>query len=245
GPSGVVAGSLVSIFGTDLSAGGTTVTFTGVTEPVPILFASDKQINAQVPFELEGYTSSEVVVKVNGISSTQVTVPLAPAAPGIFTVDRNGQGLGVIAHNSDFSPVTADNPARPGEFLAVFATGLGAVFPTVETGIPGVSSPLSISEPPNTPSVTIGGIPAPVKFSGLAPCFLGLYQVNVEVPQGVSKGEQTLILISNGLASNPVKLPVGEASPLAFGRTADSQGLPRGTGLCSAWPGLTFPDRTG
>ncbi|MBI1955457.1 MAG: S8 family serine peptidase [Acidobacteria bacterium] len=249
GPSSVAAGSLISIFGTDLSSGGTTVTVRGIT--VPILFASDKQINAQVPFELDGYTSAEVVVKVNGISSARVTIPLAPAAPGIFAVDRNGQGLGVIAHNSDFRPVTADNPARPGEFLAVFATGLGAVFSErpaefpVETGIPAVTSPLWISEPQNIPSVTIGGIPAPVKFSGMAPCFLGLYQVNIEVPKGVPKGEQTLLLTSNGLASNAVKLSVGEESPLAFGPTTDPQGLPRGTVLCKTLPSLTFPDRTG
>ena len=249
GPSGVVAGSLVSIFGTDLSAGGTTVTVRGV--DMPVLFASDKQINAQVPFEMEGYTSAEVVVKVNGISSTPVPVPLAPAAPGIFTVDQNGQGLGAIFHNDDFSPVTAVNPARPGEFLAVFATGLGAVFSErpaefpVETGIPGVSSPLWISKPQNIPIVTIGGVPAPVKFSGMAPCLIGVYQVNIEVPLGVPKGEQALLLTSNGLASNAVKLPVGEASPLVFGRIADPQGLPRGTGLCSAWPSLTFSYRTG
>ncbi|MBI3894793.1 MAG: S8 family serine peptidase [Acidobacteria bacterium] len=241
--SGVVAGSLVSIFGKDLDAGGTTVSFSGVN--VPVLFSSASQINVQVPFELEGDTSARLVVKVNAVSSAPVTVSLVPASPGIFTQDQNGQGPGIILHNSDFSLVTSANPARPGEFLAILATGLGAVSPRTQTGSPAVTSPLSVSTIQNTPSATIAGIAAPVQFSGLAPCSIGLYQVNIEVPAGVPKGDQTLILTSNGQVSNSVKLPVGDPSSLAFRRAPDRQELQSGASLCSALPGLTLSGRTG
>ncbi|MBI4460537.1 MAG: S8 family serine peptidase [Acidobacteria bacterium] len=241
----VAAGSLISIFGSDLSADGTTVRIGNVVAPV--LFASDRQINAQVPFELEGTIPvPQVVVQVNGISSAAVSVSMAAAAPGIFTVGQNGQGAGIIAHNSDFTLVTASNPARPGESLALFATGLGAVSPSMRTGVAGVTSPLSVSAPSNMPSVTIGGVAAPVRFSGLAPCFLGIYQVNIEVPSNVPKGEQTLVLVSNGVASNPVRLAIGEEpSPMAFGLSGERQETVLGSSLCSALPGLTFPKTTG
>ncbi len=60
-----------------------------------------------------------------------------------------------------------------------------------------------------TPSVTIDGVPATVTFSGLAPGFVGLYQVNVEVPQEVSPGPALpLILTINGVPSNTVTIAV-------------------------------------
>jgi len=58
------------------------------------------------------------------------------------------------------------------------------------------------------PSVTIGGTKSIVSFSGLAPGFVGLYQINVEVPDGLKEGNQTVVVTQAGTASNSVLLPV-------------------------------------
>ena len=218
GPSAVAAGSLITIFGTQLanataaaatnplpeSLAGLRVIMDG--EDVPLLFASPRQINAQVPVELSGKSSATLSVRLNGVASSAVTVSLATAAPGIFAADGSGRGRGAVVHAADFNPVTAERPARAGEILAVFATGLGATTPTPITGSAASSSPLAVTQ--ITPTATIGGMDAPVQFSGLAPSFVGLYQVNIEVPAGIPSGPQTLILTSNGVASNPVTLAV-------------------------------------
>jgi uncharacterized protein (TIGR03437 family) len=60
-----------------------------------------------------------------------------------------------------------------------------------------------------TPAVTIGGVNAIVSFSGLAPGFVGLYQINVEIPAGVKTGNQNVVIKMAGLSSNTVLLPVG------------------------------------
>jgi uncharacterized protein (TIGR03437 family) len=113
----------------------------------------------------------------------------------------------VVVHASDFSLVTAQRPARAGEFLAVYATGLGATTPSVSSGSPASSTTLAVTQ--IAPTATIGGIAAPVRFAGMAPGFVGLYQVNLEVPAGVPGGQQTLILTSNGVNSNPVTIAIG------------------------------------
>jgi uncharacterized protein (TIGR03437 family) len=218
GPSTVAAGSIVSIFGTHLanetaaavtlplprSLGGARVLMDDL--ELPLLTVSPLQINAQVPVELAGRGITSLTVRLNGVTSGSQTVLLSPAAPGIFTVERSGRGPGAVVH-SDFSLVSAQRPARVGEILAVFATGLGATTPSVGTGSPASSTTLAVTQLP--PTATIAGIPAPVHFSGLAPGFVGLYQVNVEVPAGVPGGQQTLILTSNGVNSNPVTIAVG------------------------------------
>ena len=219
GSFSVAPGSIVSIFGSDLanttesaaivplplSLGGSTVTIGG--QAVPLLFASPTQINAQIPFELSGSSVSSLVVSLDGLSSPPVTVSLLPAAPGIFTVGQGGTGRGAILHASDSSAVTPNNPARAGEFLGMYSTGLGTTTPAVDTGAAASITPLSLTQ--ITPTVTIGGVSAPVSFSGLAPSFVGLYQTNVQVPPGLLTGDQTLILTANGIASNPVTVSIG------------------------------------
>lgn len=220
GPLSVAAGSIISIFGSNLSnstesavtipipgsLGGATVMIGG--HPAPLLFVSPVQINAQVPFEVEGSNSPTLTVNLNGSSSTPITLPLAPSAPGIFTVTQNGAGRGAILHAASGAAVTADNPARPGELLEVFATGLGAVTPDIPTGSQALSSPLSTTR--ITPTVTIAGADAPVEFAELAPGFVGLYQINVQVPSELPTGEQPLALTSNGVRSNSVTVSLGQ-----------------------------------
>ena len=218
-PATLAAGQLISIFGNNLanntesaitlpvpnSLGGTGVTIGG--KPAPLLFASAAQINAQIPWELDGTTSAEVVVSLNGTSSIPIAISLAPASPAIFTVSQPSGDIGAVLHASDGSLVTAANPARANEFLEIFATGLGGTVPSVTTGSQASSDPISNTR--IAPSVTIGGISAPVGFSGLAPGFVGLNQINVQVPSGLQPGPQIMTLIANGVASNSVTVSIG------------------------------------
>ena len=203
------AGSLISIFGTDLArnvatAGtvngrlpatlaGTSVSIGGV--PVGMIYASPTQLNVQVPFEVPA-GNFFVTVNAPGGSSTTQTVAFSAYAPGIFAVVKN----------SDFSLVSAANPVRAGDAVAVFATGLGAGTPAVASGQLAPSSPLSSTVA--TPTATIGGVTAQVAASLLAPGFAGVYQVNVVVPGGAPTGSQALRLTIGGVQSNAVNINV-------------------------------------
>ena len=90
--------------------------------------------------------------------------------------------------------------------VSIYCTGLGAVSPVVAAGAAGPASPLSTT--PVNPTVTIGVLQAPVSFSGLAPTFAGLYQVNVQVPTGLSSGTQALSMTMSGAMSNAVVISV-------------------------------------
>jgi uncharacterized protein (TIGR03437 family) len=211
---------IFSIFGTGLAIGveaastlplpqtlaSAQVLFDG--KPTALFYASAGQINAQVPCELVGATAAQVQVSVVGSVSARVTVALAPAAPGVFTVSQDGKGTAVVLHGlPPYAPVTTADPARPGEVVTLFATGLGAVQPFVPTGWPAPPQPLAMTA--NPISVTLGSVPARVLFSGLAPGFAGLYQVNFEVPAGTARGDAIALSVSvANTASNPVALPV-------------------------------------
>lgn len=213
----VARGQLISIFGTNLTAGGpyaatniplpvqlgpTTVSIAGY-GPVPLVYVSAGQINAQLPFEMAESGSRSLEVTVAGVTSAPENVSLAPAAPGIFTAAQNGAGNGAILH-ADFSPVNANKPARPGEIVLIFCTGLGDPVSGVATGKAGNGEPVRAEV-----KVAIDGLPAPVNFAGLAPGLVGLYQVNAVVPGGVSAGAPEILITAGGASSRPgVTIPV-------------------------------------
>ena len=214
-PAPVSPGSIISIFGTSLAAetqqvsslplpttlGNVTVRVNGIA--APLFFVSPGQVNAQVPFEISG-TTATVTVDNGTLPSAPITLGLAPAAPGIFTLAQDGTGPGAVLH-PDGSLISVTSPATADEVVAIFCTGLGSVTPAVESGRPAPLVPLATTLA--TPQVTIGGEPAEVLFSGLASGFVGVYQVNASVPAGLAAGPQPLV-ISSGLSSNPVTLAV-------------------------------------
>ena len=211
----------MAIFGTDLASdtqmatdvplpttlGDTSVTFNGI--PATLFFVSGGQINAQVPFELMAGAGS-VTVQVTRGSETTMEQPIAIAAvsPGVFSLNQEGTGAGAILHADDFQLLTESNPTRPGEFLLIFCTGLGPVQREVASGdVAPTVEPLARTV--TLPMVNIAGIAADVAFSGLAPGFVGLYQVNVQVPGGVPSGpEQPVEIIINSVPSNTVTIAV-------------------------------------
>lgn len=215
----IAPGAIVAIFGSDLAGttrsattaplpgilGETSVTFNGVA--APLFFVSAGQINAQVPFDLSTSTGSvSIQVRRSGSLSAVRTASLAAVSPGLFIVDQT-TGAGAILHADSFGLVSPSDPARPGEFLLLYCTGLGPLRVPVRSGERAPSVP-PLAETVSSATVTIGGLPAPVIYSGLAPGFVGLYQVNAQVPAGVTAGNQPVRLTINGITSNTATVAV-------------------------------------
>jgi len=216
----VAPGSLASVFGnfflpapasasqsplpTTLS--GLSLQF-GSTTPAPLFFADTLQANLQVPWELAGQSEANLTATLNGQASAAQTVNIAPYAPAIFTTNSQGTGQGAILDSTNYL-VDSNNPATPGStYLQIFCTGLGPVTNQPETGAPAPFYPLAYTTAAVT--VTIGGIPVNATFSGLAPGYVGLYQVNAQVPAGLPDNAATPVVISTDAAtSNTVTIAV-------------------------------------
>jgi uncharacterized protein (TIGR03437 family) len=162
-----------------------------------------EQINFQVPWELAGQTSALLQVVNDGAASFAVKLPVLTAQPGVFAYSSGGNTFAVVLH-SNFQLADSGHPATGGETVLIYCTNLGAVSPAVQDGVAGTGKELTVAQP----TATIGGTNAPVSFSGLAPGFVGLYQVNVQVPNGLTASNQPLVLTISGASSKPVLLPV-------------------------------------
>jgi uncharacterized protein (TIGR03437 family) len=178
----------------------------------PLFFASCSQVNLQIPWESAGQTQAQVTATVGGVTGAAQQVNLAPFAPGIFTLNQQGTGQGavLIAPTAVIAAplrIAGSRPVSRGQYVSIFCTGLGAVSNQPATGAAAKSNPLSITT--TKPTVVIGGIAASVSYSGLAPGFAGLYQVNALVPMGVMVDDAVTLSISiGGVTSNTVTIAV-------------------------------------
>ena len=134
-------------------------------------------------------------VIVGDTNGTVVTMPLANHSPGIFEVGASA----AAALDASFKLLTAANPAKRGQAIQIYANGLGPVTNQPASGEP--ASATKLSQTTTMPVVTIGGQTAQVLFSGLAPGFPGLYQVNVIVPNSAAVGPQKLTISIGGKTS--------------------------------------------
>lgn len=214
----VAPGDFISIYGSNL-AGGTTVTpstpfpnslgnvqvFLGG-ESLPLYFTASGQIDAIVPFDLSTNGIQQVVVQKGNALSQPETVVVAAAAPAVFTQNQSGSGPGAIQGvKPGGEPVlnTPSSPSSAGDALIIYCTGLGTVHPAITAGKPASTTTLSYAD--NAVTVTVGGQNAPVLFAGLAPGYVGLYQVNVTVPSGIAASNSVpVVLTQGGLSSAPV-----------------------------------------
>jgi uncharacterized protein (TIGR03437 family) len=128
--------------------------------------------------------------------------------PGIFTLSSSGAGQAAVL-NQDNSQNFATNPAARGTVIQIFATGAGATTPTLAAGTPAPASGNPLVYTQVQPTVTIGGENAAVQFSGMAPGFVGVWQINAVVPQSASPGSSvSLSVTAGGLQSNVVSIAV-------------------------------------
>jgi uncharacterized protein (TIGR03437 family) len=212
-------GSLFSIFGSgNLAAetgaapgvpwptllNGVSVAFNGTLGP--LFYVSPTQINGQAPFELEPGPVS-LVVTSNGVASPPVSVDVAAAAPGIFLSGASNRAAAV---NEDGTINAPDNPARAGGAISVYLTGQGQLDDLVQTGTAATDEYLCSTLAPT--SATVGGEPAGILFSGLAPGFVGLAQVNLIVPD-LPAGDYPVIVTIGDAPSNPGIVSVAPANP--------------------------------
>jgi uncharacterized protein (TIGR03437 family) len=163
---------------------GVQVTFNGVA--APLVYVSATLVAAVAPYELDGRTNAAVQVTVSGRTSNTLTVPVAAAAPGIFTANASGTG-----------PAAA---FRTGDVVSIFLTGEGQTNPGGITG--------KVTGTPPVPrldvAATIDGQTAEVLFAGEAPGVVsGVMQVNLRAAAGVRSGPVPVVVTVGGVPSQP------------------------------------------
>jgi uncharacterized protein (TIGR03437 family) len=119
-----------------------------------------------------------------------------PSAPGLF-----------VAANVDGKVNSASNPAKRGGALTIYGTGQGAVAPTVDDG---AAAGAAVSSSVVAPIVYLAGKQMPVQFSGLAPGFAGLWQINVPLGTDAPTGTDMELTVVNGATSNRLLVSVGQ-----------------------------------
>jgi uncharacterized protein (TIGR03437 family) len=172
------------------------VTVNGIAAPVYAVAATatSPYIDAIVPFGVTGSTATIVVI-VNNVKSNAVDVPLAATAPGVFSVPAGGIAEGAIRH-LDGTIANAASPAARDEIVSVYLGGLGAVTPGVSDG---AATPTNAFYTINSPvNVYVGGqLVTNLVFAGLVPTLAGLYQLNIQIPEAVASGPQSLAVQTN------------------------------------------------
>jgi uncharacterized protein (TIGR03437 family) len=212
-PGPVAPGELVSIFGTNLgpalgipfvvnlagmvdsSLTGTRVLFGSVA--APILYSSATEINAIVPYEMDGQWQIRIQVQYQGATAIQ-SVQVQNIAPGAFTLDSSGSGPAVAA-NQDGTINGPSNPAAKGSYVTIYFTGGGQTNPAGVTGSVTGAVLKWIVQPI---SVTVGNQAATVGFDGSAPTFVdGVDQLNIQLSPSTPSGIQPLVITVGGRAS--------------------------------------------
>lgn len=174
----------------------TRVLFDGFT--APLLYASNGALAAIVPYGISGQSATNVTVQYNGISSAKVAIPVATAAPGLFTADASGKGQ-AAALNQDGTLNSAANPAARGTQIILYLTGDGVENPRPPDGK--VATP-PYAAPAANIGVTVGGKAAAIAYAGAAPgAVAGLMQINATVPVDAVSGPNDVVVSAGGIAS--------------------------------------------
>jgi uncharacterized protein (TIGR03437 family) len=218
GTSNIAPGGLISLYGQQLSpvnmatsqiplptaVASSCLTVNGL--PIPILFVSPNQINAQMPFATGG-NISVILHTPAGVSDTYNATLLA-TAPSVFSAMLPGLDTPVatIFRNSNGQMVTGSNPVHTGDVLTIYATGLGQTSPAGQTGTPAPNHPLASAL--TAPVVTLGSATLQVLYAGLAPGEIGVYQINVQIPNSAPQGLSIPLKITQGSVSTSIPVRV-------------------------------------
>ncbi len=213
----IVPGQIISIFGDSLAASAASAKGSPVSQlagiqvhlgdtVIPLFYAGPRQINGVIPFSVPVGQRAQLTVERNGVPSVPLSMVTTAAQPGIFTVAQNGSGQGAILLTSG-KLADASSPARRGDIVSIYCTGLGPVDAAIDVTAPAPSNPLARVKGRTT--VSVGNLSAQVDFAGLAPGFSGLYQVNFRVPPGAPVGSAVpIILTVEGADSNTVTMAI-------------------------------------
>lgn len=196
--------------------GGTRVLVNG--QPAPLYYSSYGQVNFQMPFEAPP-GSATVQVERDGQRGNIVSVEVVPRAPRILRFGGDLGEYGIIVNQDGSFPISpvaglATRPARVGDALTIYAIGLGQTVPAVGSGQPSPGAE-PLARVPGAVTVNIGGslpgsgsIVTPL-YAGLTPGFVGLYQINVVIPEDAARGSRVPLVLDLGTAlSNRVELAI-------------------------------------
>ena len=222
-PGPLAPNTIATLFGTNLAhtttaltedeiKGGSIPTLligTGVTVAVGgiaagLYYVSPTQINFLVPSIIVP-GPSDVQVIVEGLAGPDISVQIAPASPAFFQLDAQT----VIATHLDGSLVTAAAPAQAGEYVVLYATGLGQANPPI--GNLEVATEAQSLNDLSSLQITLGGQAVDSKdiaYAGLAPGFAGLYQINLKLPGWVGTTPQIQIALGSQISPKGIVLPV-------------------------------------
>ena len=232
----VAQGALASLFGSGLASDTATISATTWPRTVvnrqvvindqlqaPIYYAGPTQFNFQVPSNAPlGTDRIAVRTADTGELVAGGSLLISAAAPGIFTTNQSGTGQAAVV-NQDNTINSSSNPAPVGSTVVLYGTGQGQVSPSVPDGTaapgpPGLAQTVAVPTSNGTtclntqPSmcVAIGSAGfGNVVYSGLAPGYIGLWQINVTIPQGTAPGSAVPIrVVINGTPSNTVTIAV-------------------------------------
>jgi uncharacterized protein (TIGR03437 family) len=218
GVSPAAPGGLISIYGSQLSPtnlatseiplptalANSCVTIDG--QPIPLIFVSPNQVNAEMPIEALGDVTVDVYTP--GGESANYNMVVLPNAPAVFLSGVAGPdtNLPTVIDASNNLLVTDSNPVHHGDTLVIYLTGCGLTNPTVADGQPSPSSPLVSFITP--PTVTLGGTPLSVTYAGLTPGEVGLCQINATVGGSTPTGLDVPLAITQGSFSQSTSLRV-------------------------------------
>ncbi|MBL8238346.1 MAG: hypothetical protein JNM66_13055 [Bryobacterales bacterium] len=172
--------------GVEILAGGVPAPILSISNVAPPHLPASQQINIQVPFQSAG---PYLELRHKGLSSFAVA---DVASPAIFTLPG---GLGAVQHASTYALVTPQHPARKGEVIVVYATGLGPVVsPPVPAGSPAPGPAPVLAPACGTSRSAVVSSAGEVLYAGLTPSFPGLYQVNIRLSPNLPSGQSSLVI---------------------------------------------------
>jgi len=199
GPSPAVSQTIPPASALATTLGGSTITVNGIA--APILYTNGGQTNIQIPYGVAGSSTANLVLTLGpaqGSQTSNISLQVAPVAPGIFTSDFSGIGR-MVALNADGKLNSSTNPAERGSAIMFFATGAGVTNPADKDG----GTETDTTRVPVAPlTVTIGGQAAALGVAGSTPRDVaGVLQVMVTVPTGIAAGTANVVLSAGGVAT--------------------------------------------
>ena len=199
GPATLAGAALDSAGKLATTIAGVTITFDGVL--APLVYVSSGQVAGVAPYSIANRSSTQIAVQYNGQSAAPLVIPVAPAAPGLFSANFTGSGP-AVAFNQDGSLNTAANPAAKGSVMVFFGTGEGQTNPA---GVDGrIVLPDALATPVGGCSASVGRQTATVLYCGSVPFVVaGELQVNLQLSSLVDSGSQPVIVRVGSLQSQP------------------------------------------
>ena len=159
---------------------------------------SERQINAQVPYEAAGKSQTRLQVMVGEETTSELVIDVNASAPGIFVVPNTDNHAAAV--KIDGKLISPDNPAERGGIAILFGTGEGQTNPP---GVTGRLCAVPFSGPVLSCELQVGGKPADVLYCGCSPAFAGLLQVNARISPDSNIGEVPVVLTVGLSSSQP------------------------------------------